>query len=243
MKKSTDKTLFLATEEFVRSALKNIELTPGPQGEKGDAGDAGKSAFDIAKELGYAGTEEEWLASLIGPQGIQGEQGPEGPAGLDGKFDPETVFDDLNTEDKTVIGAINELTSIVQKYLPTTEFNVPMYYGYLPYEVTGRISGYDEITLEMLEDVRGNVISSNSTTKNNISIGSVPEGCYIIVAVPLIYNFSVYKDNGVGKRVEFNTTDTMGANGIRVRYGNVVYELYGEMTLVAGERFIYIDNK
>ena len=102
LKKNTDKTLFLATEEFVRDAVKNIELTPGPkgdQGEKGNTGDNGKSAYEIAKELGYQGTEEEWLESLKGPQGIQGDIGPEGPAGLDGTFDPEAEFDGLNTEE------------------------------------------------------------------------------------------------------------------------------------------------
>lgn len=36
-------------------------------------GDAGESAYQIAVEQGYTGTKDEWLASLIGPQGPQGK--------------------------------------------------------------------------------------------------------------------------------------------------------------------------
>ena len=63
-------------------------------------GDPGKSAYEIAVEHGYVGTEEEWLASLhgaTGAQGPQGEQGPQGDPGVSGgmlfpvmNFDPET---------------------------------------------------------------------------------------------------------------------------------------------------------
>ena len=41
----------------------------------------GKSAYDLAIDIGYEGTLEEWLVSLIGSkgeQGIQGEQGEDG---------------------------------------------------------------------------------------------------------------------------------------------------------------------
>lgn len=44
-------------------------------------GEDGKSAYEVAVEHGYEGTEEEWLASLVGPEG---PIGPEGPAGADG---------------------------------------------------------------------------------------------------------------------------------------------------------------
>ncbi len=56
----------------------------GPQGETGAAGVAGKdgtngadgaSAYEVAVNNGFVGTEGEWLASL---------QGPAGPAGVDG---------------------------------------------------------------------------------------------------------------------------------------------------------------
>lgn len=63
---------------------------------RGAQGSPGVSAYDIAVQNGYTGTEEEWLASLkgekgdTGPQGLigktgaQGEPGPQGERGLDG---------------------------------------------------------------------------------------------------------------------------------------------------------------
>ena len=56
---------------------------PGPKG------DDGKSAYEIAVEKGFIGTEEEWLASLVGPQGEQGIQGPVGPQGEQGPQGPK----------------------------------------------------------------------------------------------------------------------------------------------------------
>lgn len=49
---------------------------PGPAGADGAAG---ASAYELAQEDGFEGTEAEWLASLIGPKGDIGEQGPTGP--------------------------------------------------------------------------------------------------------------------------------------------------------------------
>lgn len=47
----------------------------------------GPSAYEVAVENGFVGTEAEWLASLIGPEGPegpQGEQGIQGEPGADG---------------------------------------------------------------------------------------------------------------------------------------------------------------
>src|SRR5690625_3600761 len=54
---------------------------PGEQGPQGDPGEDGKSAYEIAVDQGFEGTEAEWLESLKGEQGPQGPQGPEGPQG------------------------------------------------------------------------------------------------------------------------------------------------------------------
>lgn len=63
---------------------------------KGENGIDGKSAYQLAVEKGFVGTEAEWVASLkgeigpigpqgkIGPQGIQGETGATGPQGIQG---------------------------------------------------------------------------------------------------------------------------------------------------------------
>lgn len=52
--------------------------TPGPEGPKGDPG---KSAYQIAVDNGFKGTEKEWLASLKGPKGDTGQPGQKGADG------------------------------------------------------------------------------------------------------------------------------------------------------------------
>ena len=48
-------------------------------------GNPGKTAYEIAVENGFTGTEAEWLASLKGPTGNVGAVGPNGPTGNAGK--------------------------------------------------------------------------------------------------------------------------------------------------------------
>jgi Major tropism determinant N-terminal domain len=51
----------------------------------------GESAYEVAVENGYTGTEAEWLDTLVGPPGEDGAQGPQGetgPAGEPGPIGP-----------------------------------------------------------------------------------------------------------------------------------------------------------
>ena len=47
------------------------------------------SAYAIAVKNGFEGSEEEWLASLVGPQGPKGETGETGPKGDTGDTGPQ----------------------------------------------------------------------------------------------------------------------------------------------------------
>lgn len=44
----------------------------------GVKGDPGKSAYQIAVEEGFSGTEQQWLDSLVGPVGPKGDKGDKG---------------------------------------------------------------------------------------------------------------------------------------------------------------------
>lgn len=60
---------------------------PGEKGEPGEPGKDGadgKSAYLLAVEHGYSGSESEWLASLKGEKGDPGEQGERGEKGEPG---------------------------------------------------------------------------------------------------------------------------------------------------------------
>lgn len=57
-----------------------LEGVPGP---------AGKSAYQVAVDNGFVGTESQWLASLVGPKGDTGDQGPQGIQGIPGEAGSE----------------------------------------------------------------------------------------------------------------------------------------------------------
>jgi len=70
----------------------------GPQGPVGNTGPAGPegpeglSAYEVALAQGFVGTEDDWIASLQGEDGVpgaDGAQGPIGPAGPAGPAGPE----------------------------------------------------------------------------------------------------------------------------------------------------------
>lgn len=69
-----------------------IPGVPGPQGLKGEKGSAGipgkdgaagQSAYEIAVQNGFSGTEREWLSSLRGQQGVPGKDGKTPVKGVD----------------------------------------------------------------------------------------------------------------------------------------------------------------
>ena len=60
----------------------------GPQGPAGAKGADGKSAYEIAQENGFTGTEAQWLESLHGEDGengFNGKNGDKGDNGADGQ--------------------------------------------------------------------------------------------------------------------------------------------------------------
>lgn len=66
--------------EAIKEAKAQAKPGPeGPEGKPGQPGPAGLSAYELAKQAGFKGTEQEWLDSLkkgpAGPQGKTGENG------------------------------------------------------------------------------------------------------------------------------------------------------------------------
>ena len=62
-----------------------IEINESLDGSLSNEVLRGYSAYQVAVSQGFVGTEEEWLASLKGPQGDQGIQGPQGIQGIQGE--------------------------------------------------------------------------------------------------------------------------------------------------------------
>lgn len=77
----------------------------GEQGPEGPPGKDGKSAYEIAVEQGFEGTEQEWLDSLKGPQG---PEGPQGPPGEDG-FGTEAQYNDIISRLDSIESRLDDL--------------------------------------------------------------------------------------------------------------------------------------
>lgn len=63
----------------------SISANVGIGAGMGSGGADGKSAYEIAVDNGFDGSEQEWLASLKGEKGDQGETGAQGPQGIQGE--------------------------------------------------------------------------------------------------------------------------------------------------------------
>ena len=93
-------------------------------------GDPGKSAYEMAVEQGFVGTEAEWLESLKGQDGAQGPQGPQGPQGEQG-VSGGMLFPvmDFNPEDGvlTISGLEQEIDRVRYDYT-TAELVIRLYH-------------------------------------------------------------------------------------------------------------------
>ena len=248
--------------------LESLKGKDGVDGVIGKDGADGKSAYQIAVEKGFEGDEAAWLESLkgadgvIGKDGIQGEVGPQGEKGdkgdkgdqgekgdkgdqgekgADGIFDIAHQYESLGTDAKDVIGSINEILGMVKKMMPTEGTSDKMYYGYIPYEVSGVVENYTEITKDMITRSGSTIKAVPAERVGKVSVGTVPVGALVIVAIPAIYKFTVTKDNGLGGKVAFRTDTVVGANGADVVFDDTQYKVYGEMLLTDGELFVHID--
>lgn len=68
-----------------------VQGEPGPKGDTGDTGADGKSAYQVAVDNGFEGTESAWLASLVGATGATGPAGPQGEKGDTGDTGPQGI--------------------------------------------------------------------------------------------------------------------------------------------------------
>lgn len=102
--------LKIEEEEILKMEIDDIE--------KVNVGLPGKSAYEIAKEAGFSGTEEEWLVSLKGEKGDKGDNGAIGPEGPPGeKGDPgETPTIQTATQTKAGLMSSDDKKSLDREF-------------------------------------------------------------------------------------------------------------------------------
>ena len=149
--------------------------------------------------------------------------------------------DVLQTEDKTIVGAINEIYKILSNFT-STDFDIKaqMYYGILDPQVVGTVQSFKDVTIDMLSEEHG-IIATKPGERSSLPLGYVKEGMYIVIAIPVLYNLVASKDNGFGAKTNFDES-IVGANGIDIVLEDQDYRIYGEFILIGGDRTIYIDR-
>ena len=99
------------------TAIEDIELTPGPQGEQGPQGDSG--------DKGPAG-----------PQGLKGDPGPQGPTGTQGEPSEITVVIDTGDGGRALPAFLTQPTFLTQLELASANQDIFLYVYGIPGEST-----------------------------------------------------------------------------------------------------------
>jgi hypothetical protein len=90
----------------------------GADGAAGADGEDGLSAYEVALENGFSGTQQQWLDSLVGADGAPGADGSDGADGADGAAGPKG-----DTGDQGSSGIIS-VTAPITNSGTSTEANI-----------------------------------------------------------------------------------------------------------------------
>ena len=106
----TNDTDFI-NKQYVDDKFSNVQTIKGDKGEKGDPFTyddfTPEQLLSLKGEKGDRG--EQGIQGEKGVKGDKGDRGEQGIQGNDGTFNPNTSFSNLETNNKTIIGAINEV--------------------------------------------------------------------------------------------------------------------------------------
>ena len=153
---------------------------------------------------------------------------------------PNKKFNGLKTEDKTIIGGINEVHSLLNMFLvPEYDVTAQMFYGVIDPNEVGFIESFRDITFDMINNT-GNV--STKPGERSVSVGYVEQGKFIFIAIPVIFDLIAAKDDGFGGVMAFDES-VVGANGVDIVLNGQDYLIYGEFVVVDGERKIHITTR
>lgn len=146
-------------------------------------------------------------------------------------------FEQLKTDDKTILGSINEVNDLLQIFtVPEYDVTAPMYYGILDPQDVGNVHSFKDITIDMFNNDK---FMTTKPGQRTVPLGNVKQGQFIVIAIPVIFDLIAVKDDGFGNYMEFDES-ILGVNGVDVKLGDQTYLLFGEFVIVEGERKIAI---
>lgn len=179
------------------------------EGELYAVGERGYSAYEIAVQNGFIGTEEEWLESLVGPQGDPGYS-PSASVTKSGNTATITITDEQGTTTATVSdgedgegvptgGTAGQILSKVDSTDYNTEWvNAPDISNMVTTDTTQNISGKKTFTTNLPES---SIVPSN----NNQLINKKYVDDSIKASTICLGNISNY--NGVLKALNLDTLE------------------------------------
>ena len=144
---------------------------------KGENGIDGKSAYQIAVNNGFVGTEAEWIASLkgetgpigpAGPQGQTGETGATGPVGPQGEVGPKGDSYQITESDYAAIAGMISVPSKTSELTNDSNFVNDIK---LNGEPVANQNGSIDLRLGNLDTTLGETITCNQTI-GGISAGT-----------------------------------------------------------------------
>ena len=98
---------------YTTPTLSGIQGPAGPVGPSGASGTAGQSAYDLWLGQGNTGTEQEFLNTLVGPQGIQGLSG-ESETNGGTCFSCPTMISNVSNTTMTLVDATNFCSNLIE---------------------------------------------------------------------------------------------------------------------------------
>lgn len=160
---------------------KIAEMPGGSAGESGKDGADGLSAYEIAVQNGFTGSQSDWLVSLRGEpgtpgrdgepgqQGIQGIPGEKGKSGENGK-DGVDGFSPVVITEQTNDGAIITITDVVGIHTVTLHNGQAGTLDGVDLTDYATINYVDSLTANLIQMAHTHV---NFTTLNSLSINDI----------------------------------------------------------------------
>ena len=153
------------------AARVEINIAPGPRGPKGDTG---ASAYDIATEHGYAGSEADWVAELQGAQAAASAAKASEQAAATSATSAASAASTLNaaakkTENNTFTGT-NTFNGVLVANLGVKVNSVePAFNSVLPSNAMSTIGLLNESLIKEI-DVKGSLVSTTGTFSDSLEL-------------------------------------------------------------------------
>lgn len=166
-------------------------------------GKQGDSAYDIAVQLGFEGTEAEWLASLKGETGANGRDGQDGAPGAPGTPGRDGVSPTVQTS--TITGG-NRVTITDAEHPQGQTFDVMDGDDYALTDADKREIAADAANTVISEPEFGEQISQ--AVDNYLDAESMPKAQYTGLIIPLAYD----AENPIAKVTSADALTFVGEN-------------------------------